>query len=85
MNTGELPTWRTPREAARVVLHRPHLAQTSVTALIVGSILFAINHLDTVLRGQATTETWIKIGITYLVPFIVANVGVLFGSRRRSP
>ena len=76
-------TWSTPRQAVRVVIHRPHLCRTAATALLVGTVLFAINHLDTVARGQATAGTWIKTGITYLVPFTVANIGLLLGTRHR--
>lgn len=76
------PSWRTPVEAVRVVVFRPHLVRTVATALIVGTVLFAINHLDTVLAGQARTDTWVKTGVTYLVPFVVANIGVLLASRR---
>lgn len=72
-------TWSTPRQAVRVVIHQPHLCPT---ALLVGTVLFAINHLDTVLPGQATTGTWVKVGITYLVPFAVANIGLLLGGHR---
>ena len=73
-------SWSTPREALRVIRH--HLWRTARIALIVGTILFVINQLDVVLRGQATATVWLKGGITYLVPFIVSNVGVLVGSRR---
>ena len=47
-----------------------------------GTVLFCINQLDVVLRGDATTVTWIKGAITYLVPFVVSNLGVLVASRR---
>jgi hypothetical protein len=50
----------------------------------VGTILFAINHLDEVIRGQATSVVWIKGALTYLVPFCVANLGVLVAARRES-
>jgi hypothetical protein len=76
-------TWATPREALRVVLLRRHLKATVRIALIVGTVLFAINQLDVVVRGQATTETWIKSGVTYFVPFTVSNLGVLTGTHRR--
>lgn len=65
-----------------MVGHRPYLVQTTLTALIVGTILFMINHMDTVLAGMATTETWVKTGVTYLVPFAVSNIGLLVGCRR---
>jgi hypothetical protein len=48
----------------------------------VGTILFAINQLNVVIDGQATGVTWIKAGVTYLVPFAVANVGILIATRR---
>jgi hypothetical protein len=50
-------------------------------AVIVGTILFPINQLDVVLAGRATWVTWLKAGLTYLVPFFVSNYGVLVASR----
>ena len=75
------PTWSTWPEAVRVVLHPPHLRKTVTIALVVGSVLFCINQLDVVLRGDATTAVWIKSAVTYLVPFCVSNAGVLVASR----
>jgi len=75
------PTWSTWRGAVAVVLHRPHLRKTVTIALIVGTVLFCINQLDVVLRGDATAMTWIKSAVTYLVPFCVSNAGVLVASR----
>jgi hypothetical protein len=34
-----------------------------------------------VLRGDATTAVWIKSAVTYVVPFVVSNLGVLVASR----
>lgn len=83
MTGTELPlTWCSPREALRVIAHRHHLNRTIATALLVGTVLFAINQLDVVIGGHADTGTWIKVGLTYLVPFCVANTGLLLGSRR---
>ncbi len=76
------PTWATPSEIPGVVLHRPHLKRTLITALVVGSVLFAINQADVVMKGDATAVTWLKTGLTYLVPFVVSNLGVLFASKR---
>src|SRR5437763_15361749 len=76
------PTWSRWREAIAVVLYRPHLKKTTTIALVVGTVLFCINQLDVVLRGDATTLVWIKSAITYLVPFCVSNAGVLVGTRR---
>jgi hypothetical protein len=71
------PTWR---QAVGVVLYRPHLRRTVAIALVVGTVLFCINQLDVVLRGDATAVVWIKAAVTYLVPFAISNVGVLVAS-----
>ena len=76
------PTWTTYGEIARVVLHRAYLGKTIRIAIVVGTILFCINQLDVVLAGRATPLVWMKIGVTYLVPFVVSNVGLLVGARR---
>ena len=77
------PTWATWREALAVVRYRPHLLKTIRVALIVGTIIFAINQLDVVLRHKATLATYLKCAVTYLVPFCVSNYGILVASRRR--
>jgi len=64
---------------------RPYLARTVTVAVVVGTVLFAINQLDIVLEGRATSVTWLKIALTYLVPFLVSNYGVLTASRGRRP
>ena len=58
----------------------PH--KTVRIALVVGTVLFAINQLDVVLLGRATPLVWFKIALTYLVPFCVSNLGILIASRR---
>lgn len=78
----EPPTWSAWHEAVRVVAHPPHLRRTLSIALVVGTLLFCINQLDVVLRGDATAVVWFKAAVTYIVPFAVSNLGVLVGSRR---
>ena len=82
MSDAPPPVWSTWAEVPRVVLYPPHLRKTIRIALIVGSVLFCINQLDVVLRGAATPLVWVKIGVTYVVPFIVSNIGLLIGLRR---
>lgn len=78
----ETPTWTRWAEVPDVVLYPPHLRKTLRVALVVGTILFAINQLDVVLAGHATTKVWLKVGLTYVVPFVVSNWGLLIGLRR---
>jgi hypothetical protein len=68
-----------------VVLYPPHLRRTVAIALVVRTVLFCINQLDVVVRGDATALVWVKTAITYLVPFCVSNAGVLVASRREGP
>lgn len=82
-NATSAVTWSSWSEIGRVVQHRPHLTRTISVALIVGTVLFCINQLDVVMAGNATTTTWVKSATTYLVPFFVANYGVLTATRRR--
>jgi hypothetical protein len=79
---GAAPTWSSPREAVRVVVHRRHLRATTRIAAVVGTVLFAINQLDVVVTGRATAATWIKAAVTYLVPFTVSNLGILTATHR---
>ena len=78
------PTWARWHEILRVVLYPAYLKRTVQIALAVGTVLFAINHLDEVIQGQATRAVWIKGAVTFLVPFCVSNLGVLVASRRRN-
>jgi len=78
-------SWTTWREAVAIVCYRPHLRKTATIALVVGTVLFCINQLDVVVRGDATTVVWFKAAITYLVPFAVSNAGVLVASRGDGP
>lgn len=40
-------------------------------ALVVGSILFMINHGHALLTGTMERDRWISAGLTYLVPYFV--------------
>ncbi|NJR31770.1 MAG: nitrate/nitrite transporter NrtS [Chamaesiphon sp. CSU_1_12] len=52
------------------------------TALVVGSLLFVINHGLALSRGEMTGERWISVAITYLMPYLV-NVYGQFSYRRK--
>lgn len=67
------------REALRVCLRPEHLRRTLTIAVVVGTVLTAINQGDVIARGDATTTTLVKAALNYLVPFIVSNLGLLAG------
>ena len=74
-------TWSRARDIPGVCLERRNLSQSVGAAVVVGTILFFINQADVVFSGRATTATWIRIGLSYLVPLLVSNYGVVIGSR----
>jgi hypothetical protein len=77
--------WSTSREAWAIVCKSSNLRNTITIALIVGTVLFIINQLDVVLGGGATWFVWLKVFLTYLVPFVVSNIGILSVTRRAKP
>lgn len=52
-------------------------------ALVVGVILFAINQLDVVARGEVTPLVVAKIALTFAVPYGVSTYSALQIARRR--
>ncbi len=73
--------WRCGRHA---LTYRPVLRRALVTALLVGSVLTAINQGDHVLRGEVTRGVALKVALTYCVPFAVSTSGAL-GAARVAP
>ena len=51
------------------------LRRSLLTALVVGTILTAINQGDVILAGEV--PQMVKIGLNYLVPYCVATYGVV--------
>jgi hypothetical protein len=83
----EAPTWQRLSDIPACIWCKPNRMRTAAVALIVGTVLFLINHLDATLRGRATTGTWVETGMSFVVPFCVANLGLLVATRSvgRSP
>ncbi len=68
-------------DALRYCMTRARLRRTAAIALVVGTVLMLINHFDTIVSGDATRTTWLKVALTYCVPFVVSNLGLLAGKR----
>jgi len=66
--------------AALAYCARPqHLRRTVLIALLVGVVLTLINQSGVLFGGHATTITWIRCGLNFVVPSVVANLGLLSG------
>jgi hypothetical protein len=65
-------------------LVNPKFAPTGLkVALVVGSILFAINHGQALLTGQISRDRWISALLTYCVPYLVNVHGQYMSDVRR--
>ncbi len=54
-------------------------------ALVVGTLLSAVNQGDAILAGHLTPVTMLQIAANYLIPFVVANLGALSSPPSRPP
>jgi hypothetical protein len=58
------------------------LWRSLLTALVVGTVLIAINQGTVLLDGEFPASLYWKIPLTYAVPFCVASWGALVNSKR---
>ena len=76
-------SWSTPREASRLLVCRRALRTTLPVAMVVGTVLSAVNQAGIIAAGQASGATWARVGANYLVPFCVSSFGFLSACRDR--
>jgi hypothetical protein len=76
--------WTRPVEGVRLILRGRTASTAGPIAVIVGTVLSAVNQGEVIVSGHATTSTWLRIIVNYLVPFIVASVAYLSACRSRS-
>ena len=70
------------RRCVRCTLFRSRLLIRSLlTALVVGTILVAINQGNDIVAGRTDGSLVWKVPLTYCVPFCVATWGALINSR----
>ena len=67
------------REALSYCLRRAHLRRTTRIALVVGVLLTTVNQGAVILGGNASTLTWVRCVINFVIPFVVSNLGLLSG------
>jgi hypothetical protein len=68
-----------------IATSRSVVRRATVVALIVGSMLVAINHGDAILRGDLSVARLLRIALTIAVPYCVStysSVSALRGSAR---
>lgn len=58
---------------ARLCFSKSIMLRAFQTALVVGTILIAINYCDNILSGQITPDKLPRMLLTYLVPYCVST------------
>ena len=60
----------------------PLVRRSAIVALIVGTILTAINQGNIIIGGDFPASLYWKIPLTYAVPYCVATTGAILNGRR---
>ena len=74
---------RDSRCLRHAILYRPLRDRALRVAGVVGVVIFAINQLDVVLRGELTLLVAAKILLTFAVPYVVSTYSALQVNRLR--
>jgi len=64
------------------ITYGPLVRRSLIVALIVGTILTAINQGNIILNGDFPPSLYWKIPLTYAVPYCVATTGAILNARR---
>src|SRR5215475_8706356 len=77
------PAWSRPGEAVGLFLHGATARTAGPTAALVGTVLSAVNQASVIVTGHATGGTWLRVAVSYTVPYVVASAGFLSARRER--
>jgi len=75
------PPWSSPGEAARLFARGTTVRPCVPVAAVVGCVLSAINEGTQIAAGRTGWETWARVGLNFVVPFLVASYGYLTAAR----
>ncbi len=68
---------------ACALVYGPLVRRSALVALVVGSLLVAINQGNVILGGDASLALAWKVPLTYAVPYCVATFGAILNARIR--
>lgn len=74
--------WSRPQDAVGQLLTGATVCLCLPVALVVGTLLSAVNQGDVIVQGMAGTAVVIKILANYLIPFLTSSTGALLAVRR---
>ena len=79
------PPWSRPAEAVRLFARGTTVRACAPVAAVVGCVLSAINEGTQIAAGSAGWQTWLRVGLNFVVPFLVSSYGYLIAARVPRP
>ncbi len=76
-----LLAWRTPQEAAILILRGATIHPAARIALVVGTILTVVNQGGVTLSGDLGAPTLARVVANYVIPYVVSSIGFLASFR----
>ncbi len=73
----ERQQWSTYLQACTLVARGATVRVAGRVAVVVGTILSAVNQGSIIAAGHSTWATWVRVAVNYATPFVVASVGYL--------
>jgi len=77
-------TWSTWGDLLGVITAPANVKRSVSIALVIGTLFVTMNQLEVILSGNATFMVWLKVGLTYVTPLCVSNLGILSATYRRT-
>lgn len=75
------PPWATVPEACVILLSGVTARTALPVALVVGTLLSAVNQGAVIVAGDASAGVWLRVAFNYAVPFVVSSIGFLGAGR----
>ena len=82
---GRCPPWSRPGEALRLFARGMTVRRCVPVAAVVGTVLSAINEGAQITSGNTGWATWVRVGLNFVVPFLVSSYGYLIAARVPRP
>lgn len=77
------PPWRGFSAACTIVLCGVTARTAVPVALVVGTLLSAVNQGAVIAGSGGTPAVWLRVSFNYIVPFVVSSIGFLGAGRLR--
>lgn len=77
--------WSAWPQAVRLLITGATFRTSFPVALVVGTVLCAVNQGATLVAGDVDAATLARVAANYAIPYVVSSVGFLSAHRVRSP